>query len=79
MPSSTTFSLPHSKSLHSLEESMLDGSDFEDLYRNQPIKRSSSAHYWLGKQMFLHLLGEIVFHEATTQEAIDALDVSPAR
>jgi hypothetical protein len=55
---------------------MLDGSDFEDLYRNQPIKRSSSAHYWLGKQMFLHLLGEIVFHEATTQEAIDALDVS---
>jgi hypothetical protein len=58
---------------------MLDGSDFEDLYRNQPTKRSSSAHYWLGKQMFLHLLGEIVFQEATTQEAIDALDVGPAR
>lgn len=57
---------------------MLDGSDFEDLYRNHPTNVSSSAHYWLGKQMFLHLLGEIVFHKATAQEAIDALDVSPA-
>ena len=57
---------------------MLDGSDFEDLYRNHPTNVSSSAHYWLGKHMFLQLLGEVVFHEATAQETIDALDVSPS-
>jgi hypothetical protein len=57
---------------------MLDGSDFEDLYRNHSTDRSTSAHYWLGKQMFLHLLGEMVFHEATAQATIDDLDVSPA-
>lgn len=58
---------------------MLDGSDFEDLYRNHATNRPTSAHYWLGKQTFLHLLGEMVFHEATPQEATDDLDVSPAR
>lgn len=76
MPSSTIFSLPHIESLHSREESMLDGSDFEDLYRNRPASGSSSAHYWLGKQMLLHLLGEIVFYEASTREATPTLDVS---
>jgi hypothetical protein len=78
MPSSTVFSLPRIENLHSREESMLDGSDFEDLYRNHSTNHSSSAHYWLGKKIFLHLLGEIVFHEATSQDAIDDLDVSPA-